>query len=593
MWDTWDAVVRDRVALARAGQRHGLQRPERRRRRPRRHPRGTSRYLARHPATAQRIARKLRVKFVRDDPPAGAGRPPRAGLPRSTTPRSSRCCGPWSTPRSSSASAGRRCATPARTWSRRTAPSASGCQQAAASDDSAANAHPVAGHRPRRRARRLAAARRAAASTTTRWASPSRLMASMEVHCAMSGGWWPDEGHHLQRPGPWLPEVPDPVRRARRPPVPACCCTGGRPPRCSRPAARPSASRPRERITRDHGVVQWGMPRLLTTFLDSPAFLTGDRHDDVRRPPRHQPCCAEFAALSRRGCLTGAAALAGASTVDRLGGPHGLVRRRGHRSRHARGRCRCAVPPTGCRWSCRTATRSTTPPAPGIAIPPTGCWPRTASSGCTPQLAPLLPLWNAGKLAAVHATGLPAPNRSHFAAMEEVEDADPGSTPASGWLNRLVGTDAERLAAPGLQRRRRRRAGLALRPAAGHVRRRRRRRCRSRATTSGTRRTGALALAAHDVGPATTPRSAGRCAATFRRRRRVRAGRETRAAGQRRDLPRHRPRPRAGRGRPGDPRRRRRRGDHRRPGRLGHALRPRHRSSGAGMQRNAERARRR
>ena len=30
-------------------------------------------------------------------------------------------------------------------------------------------------------------------------------------------------------------------------------------------------------------------------------------------------------------------------------------------------------------------------------------------------------------MAAVHATGLPAPNRSHFSAMEEVEDADPGS----------------------------------------------------------------------------------------------------------------------------------------------------------------------
>jgi uncharacterized protein (DUF1501 family) len=61
--------------------------------------------------------------------------------------------------------------------------------------------------------------------------------------------------------------------------------------------------------------------------------------------------------------------------------------------------------------------------------------------GLHPALAPLLPLWNAGRLAAVHATGLPAPNRSHFAAMEEVEDADPGSTVRSGWLNRLIGQD--------------------------------------------------------------------------------------------------------------------------------------------------------
>jgi uncharacterized protein (DUF1501 family) len=41
----------------------------------------------------------------------------------------------------------------------------------------------------------------------------------------------------------------------------------------------------------------------------------------------------------------------------------------------------------------------------------------------------------------VQATGLPAPNRSHFSAMEEVEDADPGSDVRSGWLNRLIGTD--------------------------------------------------------------------------------------------------------------------------------------------------------
>ena len=34
------------------------------------------------------------------------------------------------------------------------------------------------------------------------------------------------------------------------------------------------------------------------------------------------------------------------------------------------------------------------------------------------------------------------PNRSHFSAMEEVEDADPGSDARVGWLNRLVGADS-------------------------------------------------------------------------------------------------------------------------------------------------------
>jgi uncharacterized protein (DUF1501 family) len=59
--------------------------------------------------------------------------------------------------------------------------------------------------------------------------------------------------------------------------------------------------------------------------------------------------------------------------------------------------------------------------------------------GLHPQLSPLVPMWKAGQMAAVHATGLPAPNRSHFSAMEEVEDADPGSGVRVGWLNRMVG----------------------------------------------------------------------------------------------------------------------------------------------------------
>ena len=76
---------------------------------------------------------------------------------------------------------------------------------------------------------------------------------------------------------------------------------------------------------------------------------------------------------------------------------------------------------------------------PRIGIPPGQLLATDGTFGLHPQLAPLLPLWEAGELAAVHATGLPAPNRSHFAAMEEVEDANPGSDRREGWLNRLVG----------------------------------------------------------------------------------------------------------------------------------------------------------
>jgi len=78
---------------------------------------------------------------------------------------------------------------------------------------------------------------------------------------------------------------------------------------------------------------------------------------------------------------------------------------------------------------------------PTIAIKPEALLARDGMFGLHPQLAPLLPLWKAGTMAAVHATGLPVANRSHFAAMEELEDADPGSSERVGWLNRLLGRD--------------------------------------------------------------------------------------------------------------------------------------------------------
>ena len=53
-------------------------------------------YLAHHPATARRIARKLAVKFVRDDPSDALVAHLARRLPARTTPRSGRCCGRWS-----------------------------------------------------------------------------------------------------------------------------------------------------------------------------------------------------------------------------------------------------------------------------------------------------------------------------------------------------------------------------------------------------------------------------------------------------------------------------------------------------------------
>ena len=77
---------------------------------------------------------------------------------------------------------------------------------------------------------------------------------------------------------------------------------------------------------------------------------------------------------------------------------------------------------------------------PRIGIPKEQLLAADGFFGMHPALAPLMPLWSTGKLGWVHASGLPAPNRSHFSAMEELEDADPGSSKRVGWLNRLVGT---------------------------------------------------------------------------------------------------------------------------------------------------------
>ncbi|TNM48140.1 DUF1501 domain-containing protein [Nocardioides albidus] len=76
---------------------------------------------------------------------------------------------------------------------------------------------------------------------------------------------------------------------------------------------------------------------------------------------------------------------------------------------------------------------------PTIRVPAERLLAADAMFGLHPALAPLVPLWTGGAMAAVHATGLPVANRSHFAAMEAVEDADPGTQERIGWLNRVLG----------------------------------------------------------------------------------------------------------------------------------------------------------
>ena len=62
--------------------------------------------------------------------------------------------------------------------------------------------------------------------------------------------------------------------------------------------------------------------------------------------------------------------------------------------------------------------------------------------GLNPNLSPLMPMWQSGRLAFVHASGSPDPTRSHFDAQDYMESGTPGrkNTP-DGWLNRLLGAE--------------------------------------------------------------------------------------------------------------------------------------------------------
>ncbi len=60
--------------------------------------------------------------------------------------------------------------------------------------------------------------------------------------------------------------------------------------------------------------------------------------------------------------------------------------------------------------------------------------------GLHPAMAPLKPLWDAGRLAVVHACGSPDPTRSHFDAQDYMESGTPGvKSTTDGWLARGLG----------------------------------------------------------------------------------------------------------------------------------------------------------
>lgn len=155
------------------------------------------------------------------------------------------------------------------------------------------------------------------------------------------------------------------------------------------------------------------------------------------------PCCPEFAAMradvSRRGLMVGAVALAGASTA--IGN---AVLTASPASAASASSVLMVLSLRGASDGLSLVVPHADPvyyrARPRLAVPADRLLVKDQLFGLHPALAPLLPLWESKRLATIHAAGLPSANRSHFSAMEQLEDADPGSSARVGWLNRLLGT---------------------------------------------------------------------------------------------------------------------------------------------------------
>lgn len=104
------------------------------------------------------------------------------------------------------------------------------------------------------------------------WSSVSRVLGSFSVHYNMCGGWWPGNGVKFRRHASWLPakrirfdQLVDHLSRS---------LTGTRSSsRLLRAACQATGIRPAARITRSHPLVRWNMARLLVVFLDHPRHM--------------------------------------------------------------------------------------------------------------------------------------------------------------------------------------------------------------------------------------------------------------------------------------------------------------------------------
>ncbi len=227
-------------------------------------------HLARHPLTARRIARRLAVKFVADDPSD-------ALVERLATVYSASDTAILPVLRALVASAEFRAAqgrklrdgaedvvatyrllgatlADPRTTS---APSSAGAH-AIIWQAGDLGAEPMSWPRPD-----------GSPITNAAWASPARALASGSLHWSMAGGWWPKVGVTYREPSAWAPTLPVAFRdfvdhlarqvhhrTATQQLVDACCLAA---------SVAPDAS-----IRTGHAVLSWKFPLVMATVLDHP-----------------------------------------------------------------------------------------------------------------------------------------------------------------------------------------------------------------------------------------------------------------------------------------------------------------------------------
>jgi uncharacterized protein (DUF1800 family) len=226
------------------------------------------RYLARHPATARTIARKLAIRFVSDTPPAGlvdhlARVYLRSGTDISAVLRA------LVAHRSFKRSVGKKVRTPSDDLVQTCR--VLGVQAKAPRHDRSfaiAIAWVTGGENlflwPRPDG---------APETNDAWSATSRILGSFRMHWNLAGGWWPKEQVAYRAHRSWLPQ-----RRLRFDQfvdhLSRMLLGRGSTPRLLQAAVEATGCRPGEVVTATHPAVTWKFVRLAAVLLDSPTHLS-------------------------------------------------------------------------------------------------------------------------------------------------------------------------------------------------------------------------------------------------------------------------------------------------------------------------------